>query len=265
MTTALAVAHISVPPAERESALPSDATPAPAPSLPGETSGLAGIDFLLRRPAEFIDTLSELDDPTPAVRTLLLTAIVASMALGAGIGSYRGGWQILFAALKLPVVELLTAGICAPALIALNRSVHGDTSPRRDVGLILVALAFATLVAAGLAPLLLLAGSWGLDYHRAVLLLVGICLVSGALGLSVFLSGLRGQDVPGRTIVGVIMVGLLGLVGSQMTWVLRPYLVRPGTGHVPFTRTLEDDFLTSIATDLESAQGHYERVTGASE
>ena len=55
--------------------------------------------------------------------------------------------------------------------------------------------------------------------------------------------------------VGLVFAG----VGSQMSWTLRPFLVRPRTVQAPFLRDLEGSFLDSVGRSLDSAQGRFRR------
>ena len=49
------------------------------------------------------------------------------------------------------------------------------------------------------------------------------------------------------------------IAGMQMTWTLRPYVVRPRTEDVPFLRAREGSFLDSVSRSIDSARGIYYR------
>jgi hypothetical protein len=192
-------------------------------------------------------------------RAMIVTIVASAAVFGAALGMYRGGVQIAFAALKLPLVILLTAGLCAPALSALRHVVEGRTEVRRDLALVLASLALGSLVIAALAPVIMLAVSWGVGYHALILLTVVCCAIGGAVGLSLFVSGTREIARGSRLLISAVLLVLVGLVGSQMTWTLRPYLVRPRTEDVPFLRHIEGGFLDAVATSSSSALGVYSR------
>jgi hypothetical protein len=199
---------------------------------PGTRSTLGpsvAIDLLLRRPTAFLDHLHRCEDPVPLIRLLLLTTAGTSGALGAALGAWRGGSTILAGAVKLPVLELIMATLCAPALSAMKAAVYGATDFRRDIALILAALCFATLVGAGLAPVMLLAAVRELDACRTMVILLYISAIAGVMGLSVLIPGIASaEDSLGRTIVGTITVLLVSAIGTQAVWQWSGHLIDPG-------------------------------------
>ena len=54
------------------------------------------------------------------MRTMVATIAITMAIVGAALGSYRGGVQIAYAAIKLPLVLLGTAALSAPALTAIG-------------------------------------------------------------------------------------------------------------------------------------------------
>ncbi len=175
---------------------------------------------------------------------------------GAVLGAHRGGWQILYAGLKLPLVVLLTAVVCTPVLTRLNAALGRRAVLREDLALVLSALARGCLVLLALAPVQLVAALARLDYHRAVLLAVTCCSVAGAVGLSVLVRGLW-VEARARRLVTLVLLSVFAMVGTRMPWTLRPYLVRPCERDVPIVRALDGSFLGSVGTAIDSAQGHY--------
>lgn len=220
---------------------------------------LATIDQLLRDRRGLLERLDRGDDLAGLARTMILAIVVCAGVFGAALGLYRGGVQILYAAVKLPLVVLLTAAICTPALSALRRVAEGETTLRKDLALVLSSLALGSLVLAALAPLVTLAASWGISYHGLVLLTVVCCAAAGVVGLGLFFSGTRSGTWGSRAVVAGTLLLLVAAVGVQMTWTLRPYVVRPRTEEVPFVRALEGGFLDSVGTSFDSARGIYHR------
>jgi len=68
------------------------------------------------------------------------------------------------------------------------------------------------------------------------------------------------EAAPGwRTaVVGLCVV--FSLVGGQLSWALRPYLVRPRTPDVPFVREVEGSLFDSVTGAMQSARGIYQRA-----
>jgi hypothetical protein len=223
---------------------------------------LGVIDQLLRDRRALLDRIEKEADLSQIARALIATIIVSGAVFGAALGLHCGGLQILFAAVKLPLVVLLTAALCTPVLSALRYVIEGHTRFRRDIALVLASLALGSLVIAALTPVVMLAVSWEVSYHALILLTVGCCAVGGLVGLSLFVAGTREISGGARALTLLVVLMFVGLVGAQMTWTMRPYLVRPQhvlSGEVPFVRSLEGSFLESVNTSTWSAMGVYSR------
>jgi hypothetical protein len=231
-----------------------------APREEPKVDGSLGIvDLLLRDRRAFFEHLERSSDLASIARALLLTVLAGCAVFGASMGAYRGGLQLLFSAVKLPLVVLLTAGVCAPALTGLLRSVNAESRFTRDLLLVLSALALGSMVLAALAPIVVLAELAGTGYHGLIVLIVGCCLIAGTCGLALFVGGLRRRKSTGLGIVVPLALAVFALVGTQMAWTFRPYVLRPRTQEVPFMRALEGGFLDSVKRSTDSARGVYRR------
>ena len=105
--------------------------------------------------------------------------IACTATFGAALGFYRGGAQILFAALKLPLVTLVTLAVVAPLLHLLNRALERPANMARDVSALVAALARGALVLAAETPLIWAAHAVGAGYHRMILITVLACARRG--------------------------------------------------------------------------------------
>jgi hypothetical protein len=233
--------------------LVSDA-PLPPPPRPR-----GAVDRLLAEPSALIDGALQADaaGQVRVVRVLLLTILASTAAFGAALGFSRGGLQVLYAALKLPLVVLLTAAVCTPALTALSLALGRETELRRDLLRVLVALGRGSLVLAALSPVMLLSSSIQLPYHQAVILCVGCCCLAGAIGLPPLGRAIWSQR-RGRLFLIAAMIVVVGLAGTHTAWLFRPYLVHPRTTEVPFLRGLDGTFTDSVRQSSRSARGIYD-------
>jgi hypothetical protein len=225
------------------------AAPAPPTSV---------VDQLLRHREALLDRIDRGDDLAGLARALIAIIAVCTALVGAAMGSFRGGEQVAYAAIKLPLVMLLTAALSAPTLTALNAALGRPASPTRDVARVLMALAFGSLMLLAAAPLWLLARSIEMDYHDAILLTVGCFAVGGGCAVAVLSRSVRRIDARGA---GAAVVGLLvvfAMVGGQMAWTLRPYLVRPRTQDIPFVRDIEGSLYDAVLGSTRSAAGIYD-------
>lgn len=193
------------------------------------------------------------------IRTMTLTIAVAMAIVGAALGSYRGGEQILFAAIKLPVVLLGTAALSAPALTAIGAALGRRSALAIDLALVMSALARGALLIAAFTPLVMLGRAMDASYHEMILVTVGIFAIGGFAALSMVVRALAIEAAPGwlTAVTGLCIV--FTLVGGQLSWALRPYLVRPKTPEIVFVREVEGSLFDAIVGAAQSAQGIYHR------
>ena len=190
------------------------------------------LERLLRHPQQVVAQCYD-DRDLRRLAALALAAIaVGGLVFGAAVGSFRGGRQIAFAAVKIPVATMATLAVCGPAMVALAAAFERRWSLRTVLAIGLAASARASMVLLALAPVLWLIIDLGTPYH-AVKLLSALFYALG--GLSALLVVLRALG-PGRGRVGaaLTLIGVFLLVGGQTGWVLRPYLGRPDHRTVPF-------------------------------
>lgn len=228
------------------------------PGAAGEGT-LAAVDGLLRAPDAVLDRIDAGDDLELRVRAYAATLCATTAVMGATLGSFRGGWQILFAAVKLPLVALLTAALVTPAFVAARRVLQGAADPRREAARVLACMALAGLLVSATAPVLLLAMALGADYHATTLLTVACCGLAGLGAAALGRRVLRRGPATGRWTLGALVLIVGALAGTQLSWTLRPYLVRPRTEAVPFVRAVEGSFIEAVGLSLDSVRGRYHR------
>jgi hypothetical protein len=217
------------------------------------------IDLLLRDRAQLLARIRAGDDVAPVLRTMIVTIAVAMAVVGAALGSYRGGVQIAYAAVKLPMVLLGTAALSAPALSAIGAALGRRSRLGADLALVMAALAFGALLLAACAPLVLLGRALELSYHRMILGTVLLFAVAGLASLHVIVGAVAGEGAPGGrcAIAGLCLV--FALVGGQLAWALRPYLVRPRAPEPMFVRPVEGSLFDAVTGAFRSARGIYTR------
>lgn len=217
------------------------------------------LDELLRSRSKLLRRIERGQDLRQIARAMLLVIGCSAAALGAVLGMYRGGEQVLYAAIKLPLVLIGAATVCAPVYTALKRSLGDEAVFAKDLALFLSALALASLMSASLSPLLLCAILDGAGYHALILATVVLVGLGGLAGYEFFFRGMSMQIKRGHRVISTTLLIVMGLVGSQLSWLMRPYLVRPQTEAVPFVRALEGSFFDAVVTSISSSQGRYKR------
>jgi hypothetical protein len=182
---------------------------------------------------------------------------------GFAFGLWRAQEQALYSAIKLPL--LLLAVVAASALIngVLALLLRSGIGVRQGAVAILLSFSLAVLMLAALAPVAVffvlsvpgpeaLAARPDEVYRTAELVLFFHIVVIGACGVAgnVRLYRLLTILAPTRAIaVRVLVTWILvdGFVGSQLSWILRPFLCKP---HLPpefiRQRALEGNFFEEL-------------------
>ncbi len=213
------------------------------------------LDELLRSPQAVAERIRRREDLRPLVISALLALVVGAGTFGAVLATARGGAQLGYSALKLPLAILITLCLCVPAFAAIARGLGRGMELGGMVGLSLSAAARAALVLLAFAPAVWFALDRGLGYHASVLLSAVCYGVAGLSGLRVMASGL-GRDGRGFGIL-VCCAAVLLPTGAQSAWMMRPFIGRPSQEHVPFLRHKESSFADAVFTSAFSSVGVY--------
>lgn len=172
--------------------------------------------------------------------------IVGAGCFGLAIGWWRAPEQALFAAIKLPLIMLLTAAgngllntMLAPLLglqIAFRQSFLAILTSFALAAAILGAMSpIAAFVIWNAPPLQIGANDWtnanNSVTHAAVLLLlvatIAFAGIAANLRLWQLLRHLAGQQAAAWRVLLAWLAGNL-LLGSQLSWILRPFIGSPG-------------------------------------
>jgi hypothetical protein len=199
---------------------------------------IALMNRLLRSPSDVAKDCHDDRDLASVAASSLVAIAVSALLFGAAVGSWRGGPQIAFAALKVPVVTLGTLAVCVPAFYAIAAVFGRPWSLRAAVSIMLVAGARFSLVLLAATPVLWLTINLGASYDAVKLLASLAYSLAGLAALGLILRGLG--PGPGRTATVCTFVAVFLLVGGQSAWILRPYIGTPGSEEVTlFTRDHE--------------------------
>ena len=198
-----------------------------------------GIDLFLRSEAELLQQWA-IRRPAATGWFCAGLIIIGAGFYGAAIGSWRDGWQALFTGIKVPLVILLTTlgngllnGMLAP-LLGLNIPF------RQAFVLVLLSFAMASLILAGLSPVVWfvvwntppLSGMTSLsspEYGLLQLILAGFTAFAGIMGnvrlWPLLRNGTQTEGVAFRVLLAWLAANLF--LGSQIAWVLRPFIWDP--------------------------------------
>jgi len=187
---------------------------------------------LLRTPADVARDCRDDRELAPIAASSIVAIVAGALLFGAAVGSWQGGTQIAFAAIKLTLVGIGTLVLAVPAFHAIT-AVFGRPWPvRATLSIMLVAGARFSLILLAATPVLWLAVNLGASYHLIKLLAALAYALGGLAALGLLLRSLGpGRD---RFATVAVFVGVFLLVGGQAAWVLRPYIGRPDRGPIAF-------------------------------
>ena len=245
---------------------PKKTPPKELPPPPESIGGLFGLlELLLKHRPKLFSLIAHERHLSDLIPGLLWLTLVCAFPVGAILGTYTGGWQIIYAAIKIPLLLLFTLAACFFAFWTWSQYFRTELSPAQVVSLSLSAISITSILLFGLTQLLwlFLDGSSG-HYHRAITGLVCVFGLAGLGGVAVLYQGLRmltwktsSRRRGGTTAIAGIWITIYGFVGIQMTWMLRPYLFHPWAKGRPLTflRTVEGSIYDSILRTLLTALG----------
>jgi hypothetical protein len=240
---------------------------------------LLTLDEVLRGEATQAERLrdGQLDVPAGG-----LTALV--LVLGAFYG-FCMGWfalfnhdapgvaQVVASMVKVPALFLLTLLVTLPSLYVFNALVGSRLQPPAILRLLTASLAVTLAVLASFGPIVAFFSVTTTSYPFIVLLNVAVFTVAALLGLRFLRQTMQRlalalvevttetaapavfgplDHVPGSPLgpnvrtVFACWLAAFGLVGAQMSWVLRPFIGHPGTPFQWF-RPRESNFFEAVA------------------
>jgi hypothetical protein len=168
--------------------------------------------------------------------SLLLASVLFSAAYGAVLGLFQPGLQTLYAALKIPIVVVGTALLCAPTFYVFNSILGSRLSLLQTLCVVLFLAAGAGLVLVAFAPIawFFTVSTGGVEF--LTILHLGVFLVAAGYGIRSLDAGRRylaWLDSTQTAIHGKMLALwflLVVFVALQMAYYFRPLLV-PGPFH----------------------------------
>ena len=167
-----------------------------------------------------------------------LLIIIGMAAFGAAFGCWRSPWQALYGAIKMPLMLHAVVWFSVVANTLLNWLLGGGLSGRQVRRCVLGALSITAVLLASLSPVVLFFATQitspdmpdGLIAYRVLLSSLVICVgCAGVVGYA-RLFRLLCALTPNRAIAWRVLVAWVlttGLVGTQCSWLLSPFVQRP--------------------------------------
>lgn len=190
---------------------------------------LSGVDTVLRGNSDQPDR-----EATTPWRQSIRYVIVCGCAYGALMGTFGGVtgdrlWIILFAALKVPLLLIITFLVCIPSFFVVNTLLGlRDDFATAFRGLVATQAAL-TILLLSMAPYTLLWYASFANYGAALFFnafVFGSASVAAQWVLRRYYQPLIARNPRHRTLMKMWLV-LFAFVGIQTAWILRPFLGAP--------------------------------------
>jgi hypothetical protein len=205
-------------------------------------NGFDTIAALLRDRQQFVDDIRQRIDPGRRALALLIGSTLLFALYGAIVGAAHSSSQALAAAIKLPVLYLLTALICLPTLYIFNVFFGSKLLLTQHVLLVLTSTTIISLLLFSFAPVTFFFLTTGNSYEFYKLLNVAIFAITGLIGVRFFYQGMRQiaalqdtENLAARMRLLTLWVLLYAFVGSQLGWTIRPIFGEPGQPFILFS------------------------------
>jgi hypothetical protein len=193
---------------------------------------------------------------------LLFCSSIFFAIYGAIIGLSHSPIQALSAAVKLPILYLLTILICLPTLYIFNIFFGSGRSLAEHFLIVLTAASVISALLVGFAPVTLFFLITANHYQFFKLLNVAIFIFTGLIGVHFLYQGMQlisDPDEEGQTIRTRLLqfwLVLYGFVGSQLGWIIRPIFGSPN-GQFELFRQLQGNIYLDIVKAISEVLGFH--------
>lgn len=125
---------------------------------------------------------------------MLTSSVIALACYGAVLGASNGFGQAVSSAVKLPLLFLITIGICLPTLYLFNLVFGARLSVLQALSLVMLTVNVASVLSLTFAPISLFFLVTAPNYEFFKLLNVSILMLTALVGLRFLISGMRGLN-----------------------------------------------------------------------
>jgi hypothetical protein len=218
------------------------------------------LDYMLHHPESILESLRRDLDVWRMSEIFLVIALAMAAIYGAVMGATNllqasametGGklLMVLASAIKVPALFLLTLVIVLPPVYVANTLVGPRLGFPRVLTVLLASVALTAAVLASTATVAFFFALTSRSYHFIKLLHVVFFVYAGIVGLRFFQKCIRAvTPLPMRGKLKRLFLGTLVLyvfVGTQLAWVLRPFVGDPGMEFQVF-RPRKGNFYESV-------------------
>ncbi|NET31626.1 MAG: actin-binding WH2 domain-containing protein [Cyanothece sp. SIO1E1] len=208
------------------------------------------LDYILRAQTALFEQIhSQQELPRIAVSMLILCSLLSGI-YGLTMGMYHGVLQTIAAAIKLPLLFVLTAIICVPSLYTFNVLLGQRFKFMQTVALMVTTLGTTTILLASLAPIAFFFGITTQNYQFLLLMHVTIFGLCGVYGVRYLYRGCSyiafRMEQPLNNLLLRIWIVIYAVVGMQLGWRLRPFVGSPDSAFQLFREESGGNFYIAV-------------------
>ena len=186
------------------------------------------LDYILRAQTTLFEQIYTQQGLPRIIASMSILCALLSGIYGLTMGMNHSLLQSISAAIKLPILFMLTAIICIPSLYTFNVLLGQRFRFLQTVALMVMTLATTTILLASLAPIAFFFALTAHNYYFLLLMHVAIFSLCGLYGVQYLYRGCSyiafRMKQPLNNLLLRIWIMIYAIVGMQLGWRLRPFV-----------------------------------------
>jgi hypothetical protein len=218
------------------------------------------VEVILGHRAYFFASIRDRENLWVQIRAMVVSCFVFYGIYGVVMGASQSPLQAVSAALKLPLLFIITFFICAPSLYFLNKFFSSTQKISQYVALVLSAMTIMGILLVSFAPVTFFFLITGSAYQFYKLLNVFFFGFAGMLSVIFFRQGILATRDPhnleglqSRRWIFFAWVVMYAFVGTQMAWTLSPFMGEPNHPFMLFVQG--GNFYADVINSLRQLLG----------
>lgn len=217
------------------------------------------LDYILRAQTALFEQIHRQQQLPRIIASMSILCAILSAIYGLTMGMDHSLFQSVAAAVKLPLLFVLTAIICIPSLYTFNVLLGQRFKFLQTVTLMVMTLGTTSILLASLAPIAFFFSLTTPQYSFLLLLHVSIFGLCGLYGVQYLYRGCSylafRMEQPLNTLLLRIWIVIYALVGMQLGWRLRPFVGSDGSPFQIFRTEQGGNFYIAVWNALSSLLG----------
>jgi len=217
------------------------------------------LDYILRAQNALFEQIYTRRDLGRIIASMSILCLILSGFYGLTMGIAQSPLQAISAGIKLPILFMLTAGICIPSLYTFNVLLGQRFRMLQTAALMATTLSTTSILLASLAPIGIFFTLTTDNYAFLLLMHVAIIGLCGVYGVRYLYRGcaylaLR-MEQPLSQLLLRVWIGLYAIVGMQLGWRLRPFVGSPDAPFALFRPQSDGNFYIAVWNAIATLLG----------